>query len=150
MNTTAILTDADQAIGDVIQAWSRAISAKDAAGVTACESRDLTVFSLAPPLLETAGAAGLDDWFATWDGPIGHDIRDLQVSVGGDVAFAHGFVHLTGRKIGQPAESLAAGLWFRLTLGLSRQGGAWKIAHVHESVPFYMDCSFRAAVDLQP
>ena len=28
--------------------------------------------------------------------------------------------------------------------------GTWKIAHEHTSVPFYMDGSFRAAVDLEP
>jgi ketosteroid isomerase-like protein len=28
--------------------------------------------------------------------------------------------------------------------------GAWKIAHEHTSVPFYMDGSFRAAIDLKP
>jgi PhnB protein len=41
-------------------------------------------------------------------------------------------------------------VWFRLTLGLRKLGGEWKIAHHHESVPFYMDGSYRAAVDLVP
>lgn len=38
----------------------------------------------------------------------------------------------------------------RVTLCLRRVGSAWMIVHEHESVPFYMDGSFRAAVDLQP
>jgi ketosteroid isomerase-like protein len=41
-------------------------------------------------------------------------------------------------------------LWFRQTLGLLKIDGAWKIAHEHSSVPFYMDGSFKAAVDLKP
>jgi PhnB protein len=28
--------------------------------------------------------------------------------------------------------------------------GAWKIVHEHSSTPFYMDGSYRAAVDLKP
>jgi ketosteroid isomerase-like protein len=38
----------------------------------------------------------------------------------------------------------------RSTLCFRREGGAWKIAHAHTSVPFHMDGSFRAAVDLEP
>jgi PhnB protein len=41
-------------------------------------------------------------------------------------------------------------LWFRQTLGLARHADIWKIVHEHESVPFYMDGSYRAAVDLKP
>ena len=41
-------------------------------------------------------------------------------------------------------------LWVRCTAGLSRRGGAWKITHQHTSVPFLMDGSFKAAVDLKP
>jgi ketosteroid isomerase-like protein len=28
--------------------------------------------------------------------------------------------------------------------------GEWRIVHDHSSVPFYMDGSYRAAVDLKP
>ena len=41
-------------------------------------------------------------------------------------------------------------VWFRQTLCFRKIRGAWKIAHQHESVPFYMDGSYRAAVDLEP
>ena len=41
-------------------------------------------------------------------------------------------------------------LWMRCTAGLRRLGGAWKITHQHTSVPFLMDGSFKAAVDLKP
>ena len=33
---------------------------------------------------------------------------------------------------------------------LNRVNGAWRIAHLHSSVPFYMDGSLRPAFDLQP
>ena len=41
-------------------------------------------------------------------------------------------------------------LWFRATLGLRKTGGTWKITHEHNSTPFYMDGSGRAANDLRP
>ena len=33
---------------------------------------------------------------------------------------------------------------------LSQNRRQWKIMHEHSSVPFYMDGSFKAAVDLKP
>lgn len=41
-------------------------------------------------------------------------------------------------------------MWLRETLGFRKLAGEWKITHQHESVPFYMDGSFRAATDLKP
>lgn len=41
-------------------------------------------------------------------------------------------------------------VWFRATVGLRRGDGGWTIMHEHTSVPFYMDGSFKAAIDLQP
>jgi ketosteroid isomerase-like protein len=40
--------------------------------------------------------------------------------------------------------------WLRITRTLARMAGDWRITHEHESVPFHMDGSFRAAVDLEP
>jgi ketosteroid isomerase-like protein len=40
-------------------------------------------------------------------------------------------------------------LWFRATLGLCKTGDGWKV-HEHDSTPFYIDGSGRAATDLQP
>jgi ketosteroid isomerase-like protein len=45
---------------------------------------------------------------------------------------------------------LGGALWFRSTLGLRKIGGRWQITHEHNSTPFYMDGSDRAALDLQP
>lgn len=41
-------------------------------------------------------------------------------------------------------------LWYRVTIGLRRVDGRWLVVHEHESVPFLMDGSFAAAVDLKP
>ena len=36
------------------------------------------------------------------------------------------------------------------TVVFRKEGGAWKVMQVHSSVPFYMDGSLTAAVDLEP
>jgi ketosteroid isomerase-like protein len=123
---------------------------KDARGVMSCFAPGSVMFSLAPPLRFTAddrpGDNALQDWFDTWDGPLGYEVRDQQIFTEGDLAFAHSLNRLTGRKkTGDQAD-----VWFRETLGLRREGGQWKIIHQHESVPFYMDGSDRAALDLKP
>jgi PhnB protein len=107
-------------------------------------------FDLAPPLAH-AGADALDkqeleSWFATWRGPIGYEVRDFSVTTGDDIAFCHGFVRISGTKTDGGENSV----WARQTLCLRKIDGAWKITHEHTSVPFYMDGSFKAAVDLAP
>lgn len=137
----------ETALRVMIETWAEALRTKDAEGVVAHQADGFVQYSLAPPLVSTAAdAAGLNAWFATWDGPLGIEIRDLDLVISGDAAFGHCLTRLSGTKIGGGKD----GLWFRQTLGFRRIGGVWKIVHQHESVPFYMDGSDRAAVDLAP
>jgi ketosteroid isomerase-like protein len=41
-------------------------------------------------------------------------------------------------------------MWYRTTMCLQKASGQWRIVCDHSSVPFYMDGSYRAAVDLKP
>jgi PhnB protein len=38
----------------------------------------------------------------------------------------------------------------RATVGCRKIADRWKVTHEHSSVPFYMDGSYKAAVDLRP
>jgi len=139
-------SEADEVRATVEGAW-RAIGEKDAAKAVSHYAADPVVFSMAPPLCAKGSQEqGLREWFATWRGPIRHESRDLHVAVGGDVAFCTAVQRIAGTK----TDGAEVDLWFRMTVGLRRQGGRWKIVHEHESVPFYMDGSFRAAIDLTP
>jgi PhnB protein len=145
--TEAIRANAEAGIRALIDDWAKAMRAKDADGVMSHYAADSVTFDLAPPLISTAAdAKGLQAWFATWRGPLGYEIRDLNVRAGEDVAFCHSLTRLSGTK----TDGEEADVWFRLTLGFRKIGGEWRIAHHHESVPFYMDGSYRAAVDLEP
>jgi ketosteroid isomerase-like protein len=130
----------------LIEQRAKALHARNAEGVIACRTADYRQFSLAPPLAHNSDANILNAWFATWEGPIGSEARDLQIVVSGEAAFSHGLSRMTGVKI----DAEKVDLWFRETLGFRKTGGGWKIAHEHTSVPFYMDGSFRAAIDLKP
>src|SRR5262249_54579167 len=108
---------------------------------------DIVTYDLAPPLAHYGSdKAELQAWFDTWDGPISFTMHDLTVEIGGDLAVARGIAHMTGTK----TDGVAVDLWFRATACFGRIGGVWKITHEHTSVPFYMDGSFKAAVDLKP
>ena len=131
----------------VIDARVNAVQAKDAAGVLAHHALEFVHFSLAPPLIGAKpDSANLEAWFASWDGAITYRLRDLQIAASGDVAYCHGLAHLAGMLRGGTRSET----WFRVTLGLRKRGGRWVVVHEHESVPFLMDGSYKAAVDLKP
>lgn len=81
-----------------------------------------------------------------WKGQIGFEVRDLTISCSDNVAFAC----CLSRMLGERTSGEQTDVWYRLTLGLRKINGKWLIQHEHESVPFYMDGSLRAAVDLKP
>jgi PhnB protein len=134
-------------IRDVIAQWAHATGAKKANEALAHLTSRAVRYTLAPPLQAAdEPMAGLNAWFATWRGLFRYEPHDLTVHVAGRVAFAHGLMHLVGTK----ADGFAIDLWFRQTWGLERTGERWLIVHLHQSVPFLMDGSFKAAVELKP
>jgi uncharacterized protein (TIGR02246 family) len=143
-------TSTDEArIRQLLDDRARALHAKDAAGVASVYAPDVMWFDLAPPLRYVGAETyrhSLEAWFATWKGPIGYETRDLSIVIGGDVAFCHGLSRLSGQR----TDGAETDVWVRGTLCLQKIDGRWAITHEHFSVPFYMDGSFRAAVDLTP
>jgi ketosteroid isomerase-like protein len=132
--------------------------AKDARRVAAAYAPGIVMYDLAPPLRTRRGekseigggrtvdmttAEGIQAWMDGFgDAAFEYETRDLEVAVGGDVAFAHGLA-----RMGSPG---VFSLWFRETYGLRKTDGRWRITHIHGSVPFYMDEASKAALDLRP
>jgi ketosteroid isomerase-like protein len=137
-------TTTDEAqIRAVIASRAAAIRDRDAGRFVAGYAPQVVKFDLPPPLVYTGSEArdadALRSWFASHPGgPIDYEIRDLTVTVGGDVAYCHSLNRLGGA------------LWFRSTIGLRKLDGRWLVAHEHNSTPFYMDGSGKAALDLRP
>jgi ketosteroid isomerase-like protein len=150
--------DDEAQIRDLLARMVAGYDAKDATQILADMAPDVMNYSLAPPLrfrrgdltdigggrkVDMASVEGVQTWLDGFgDGPFEFQLRDMQVAAGGDVGYAYGLA-----RMGSPG---AFSLWFRITLGLRRIDGRWQITHVHESVPFHMDETFRAATDLQP
>lgn len=140
----------EAAIRALIDRYSQTIHDKDAEALVACFSDDVVGYDLAPPLALGPRAmrdpAGMDAWFATWATPISSVAGEMTVQVGGDIAYAFALRHMTGTKV----DGAEIDLWFRATAGFRKQDGQWRIAHIHNSVPFAMDGSGRALLDLKP
>lgn len=144
------MTEDERRIRALLDDFARAIRNKDAAAAIAPLADDAVTFDLAPPLRHgpdiVHDPAGLEEWFGTWKGPIVLQSKDLRVALGGDVAYAYGLQRMTGTKTnGEDVD-----LWFRATACFRRDRGSWRIAHMHNSVPFAMDGSGKALLALEP
>ncbi len=108
---------------------------------------DVVSYDLAPPLQHVGVDRGeIQKWFDTWAGPIGWLLGELTVEISGDLAVAYGLGHMVGKKVsGEDVD-----LWVRCTAALRKANGVWQVTHQHTSVPFHMDGTFKAAVDLKP
>ena len=141
------MTDDMADIRRILDQRTQALRAKDAAGLVAHYGEDLLTYDLAPPLA-TRGVdrQALEKWLAGWEGPVATETRDLTIEVGGDIAYSTSLNRMQAvSRNGTPMD-----LWVRATLGFRKVEGRWRIAHEHVSVPFYMDGSERAALDLKP
>ena len=143
------VTGDEAQIESIIDDYAEALRNKDADRCVSHYADDILQFDLAPPLeyrgKETA-RQNLGEWFKTFAGPIGVETRDLKISSGADTAFAHFFNHISGTSTNGQANDH----WVRVTIGFRKTDGQWLVTHEHVSVPFYMDGSFRAAIDLTP
>jgi ketosteroid isomerase-like protein len=146
---TMMTTTQDKAaVLELIAGMAKARYEKNARAIAAPYAADAAIYNLAPPLVHRGiDLAETQAWLDTWEGPITIEPRDFVVRVSGDMAFAHGYMRMQGRKKGAEHD---ANFWMRETLCLAREGNGWKIVHEHTSVPFYMDGSNRPAFDLEP
>ncbi len=133
-------------IRGTIDARANAIRNKNVQGVLANFTRDSVGYFLETPLQQSPLQEDLAGWFATWSGPIGYEIGNLTITAGDDVAYCHSMNRWTGPR----TDGGDTDLWFRETLCLRKSNGQWRITHIHESVPMYMDGSLKAAIDLKP
>lgn len=137
-------------IAQVIDRFTQALHDRDADAAVADMSAGIVTYDLAPPLDNGPEHArdpqGYRMWFGTWSSPIESVGKNLHVEVGGDIAHAWCLRHMTGTK----TDGEAVDLWFRATACFRREDGEWRITHMHNSVPFAMDGSDRALLDLKP
>ena len=113
-------------------------------------AEDIVNFDLAPPLAyrgrEATDPAELQGWFDSWAGPIDLTFDQIVIFAANDIAFAHCLMRMAGTR----TDKTETDVWARMTLGLQKRQGDWKIVHEHQSFPTRMDGSGLSASDLTP
>jgi uncharacterized protein (TIGR02246 family) len=127
---------AESRIAALIEAWADAVRRHDLPGILAHHQPDIVMFDVPPPLQ----SRGVDEYKKTWDlffkyhqPSQAFDIEELAITAGDDVAFAVALMRCGSATSNGPPED--GGFLFRLTIGLRKIDGDWRIAHEHHSVP---------------
>ena len=135
-------------IRTVVLARAAAVAAKDPHAMLAHNAPGIVEFTLAPPLRQPGSTIeSVSAWLATFEETMSLEVTDLEITAGDDVAYCTSLNCLSATPVGGPE---GFGLWFRSTLGLRKVSGRWLVTHEHESVPFEMDGTFKASIDLKP
>ncbi|MGA7157735.1 MAG: nuclear transport factor 2 family protein [Acidobacteriaceae bacterium] len=137
-----------EAIRKLVDRRVEAVRARDVAGATELVSSDLVRFDVVNPLQTTGAEASrrrTAEWFSSFDGPIGFEIRDLQINANDGIAFSYGLNHVSATtKAGAIVD-----MWWRWTACYRKVEGTWKLTHEHNSVPFDT-ATGKASLDLKP
>jgi len=132
----------------LFEARIKSVRARDVDGLMGGYAPDVLSFDVVEPL-QYIGSDGIrtrmEEWFATFQGPIGIDNRDLTIAAGDNVAFCHSLSHVDATTtVGGHLE-----MWWRETVCYRKIDGKWLITHQHSSVPFNVE-SGKASLNLQP
>ncbi len=124
----------EAAIRIVLDQWAQATRDGRQDDVLAHHQDDLVIFDVLAPLRYTSAAQYRDSW-ESWQPDVRDAVQfalqDLAVETGADVAYAFGLLQCGG--------TLPDGQTFsdtvRITFGLRKRDGQWKVAHQHVSRP---------------
>ena len=123
-----------QAVRALIERWAAAVRREDLTAIRADHDPDILMFDVPPPFL----SRGLDAYMATWrlffsgvEKPVSFSFEDIEVTTGSDVAFATA----KGKCVNIDRAGRREPLEFRLTMGLRKIDGEWRVMHEHHSLP---------------
>jgi uncharacterized protein (TIGR02246 family) len=120
----------------LIEDWASAVRARKIRDVVAHHTDDVVMFDVPPPVVVRGISAYRGTWvpFFRWlrEGNGTFDIVKLDITAGDTVAFATALLRC-GSKAELAKNNRRPRL--RLTIGLRKIDGTWKIAHEHHSFP---------------
>ena len=121
-------------IRSVLDEFVNALRVKDRDKILSLYLPDVVTFDVVPPLHYVGTEAygqSFRRMFEGYRGPIDFETRELNITVGADVAFSHSLVRTSGTlKSGEESDR-----WLRRTVCLRKIGAKWLIAHEHISLP---------------
>jgi uncharacterized protein (TIGR02246 family) len=131
-----VKTDDEAAIRALEAQRADAMKAKDLDTIMALYAPDVFAFDFTPPR-QWVGATAYRETYAGLfkePGPITFEIKDLSITVIGDVAYSHQIQRFAGGYNGKPIEGNA-----RCTDVYRKINGKWLIVQEHISVPADLD-----------
>jgi ketosteroid isomerase-like protein len=111
----------------------KALCAKDINGVMPLYAPNVVSFDIAPPLRYVGADGKRRAWqevFAACTGPLDYQVRDLNVTTHGELAFVHSLNHVNATRASGHFD-----VWVRWTACFRRIDGVWLVVHDHVSVP---------------
>ncbi|MGZ3638306.1 MAG: YybH family protein [Ktedonobacterales bacterium] len=121
---------------------------KNIEGVMSLYAQEVVSFDIVPPLRYVGADAFRKVWeevFSVFQGPIDYEVHDLNITVGGDVAFTYSLNRMSGTmNNGQKTN-----LWLRWAACFRKINGKWLIVHHQNSVPVDLEHG-KAVLDLKP
>jgi len=118
----------------LIDIWAKAVREEDRSAIRAHHDEEILMFDVPPPF----ASQGIDAYMATWETffrsqekPVSFDFHDVKITAGQDVAFATAI----GRCVNIDSHGRREPLEFRLTMGLRKIAGRWRVMHEHHSLP---------------
>jgi ketosteroid isomerase-like protein len=127
---------------------AKAVRAKDVNGAISSIAPDILSFDVVNPLQHVGSDASrkrAEEWFSSFQGPIGYEIRDLSITAGETLGFSHGLSAVSATR----PDGGQLDMWWRTTVCFRKIEGKWMITHEHNSVPFDVE-SGKASLDLKP
>jgi uncharacterized protein (TIGR02246 family) len=141
-------TEDEAAIRQLVEAAAAAVRTRNVEATMTNFAPDVLSFDVVGPLQYTGTDAArkrTEEWFGSFEGPIGYQVRDLTIAAGDDIAFCHSLNQVSAtKKDGSKLE-----MWWRATLCFRQIDGTWVITHQHNSVPFDAE-NGRASIGLEP
>jgi len=138
----------DDVIRKRVEAWAEALCKGDIDAVVSAYAPDIVSFDIVASLRYAGIESKRRAWekaLAGYDGPIGYEVHELEVTAQGDLAFVYSLNRVSGTLAGGHASVL----WMRWTACFRKIDGVWLIVHDHASVPADLE-EGRALVDLTP
>ena len=139
---------AEPPIRQRIEDWTKAVRAKDIDGAMSLYAPNIVSFDLDPPLRYRGTDNKRRAWqklFAAYPGPIAYEVREVNVTTHGELAFVHSLNHVHGTL----ASGHVTDMWVRWTACFRRIDGVWLIVHDHVSVPADLEHD-QAVLNLTP
>lgn len=138
----------EKALRELYKNFTEAVKAKDIEKIMSFYAPEVVAFDIVPPLQ----FVGRDEYRKSWKRYMPemktvdtHEVKELKIAAGNDIAFAHGLIHMAGTmKNGERMDS-----WMRLTNGFRKIDGQWLVTHEQISVPVDME-SNKAQWNLKP